>query len=418
MLSTQLTSLLCIEQHGFVPKRSTSTNLAVYHTFVSAALDDGLQVDTVYTDFQKAFDTVDHPLLLHKLASWGFGGPLLTWLESYLSERVQIVKVSNCFSSPICVTSGVPQGSHLGALLFNVFINDIAVVLSDTNFVLYADDLKLFRDIRGIEDAYSMQNDQRSLEQWCTANRMRLHIGKCVVLRASRARSYMRHPYQLNDVEHRDVTEVIDLGVCITPCFDFRSHYVHCTGIALRALDFISRFAKHFRNRESLKLLYAAFVRPHVEYASVICSPRLAKYIKSIERVQHKFLRFATRILENPMNRVDHDYGPVLASFKLVTLERRRRVADAIFLFKIINHHISCPDLLALVSLNAPVRDMRSRPLFVVTLPKYRHYTIDLINRAMSIMNSEFNCVDPFQGSLISVRSLLYKSVTNSHGDT
>ena len=88
--------------------------------------------------------------------------------------RVQIVKVSNCFSSPIGVTSGVPQGSHLGPLLFNVFINDIAVVLSDTNFLLYADDLKLFRIIRGIEDAYSMENDLLRLEQWCTANRMRL----------------------------------------------------------------------------------------------------------------------------------------------------------------------------------------------------------------------------------------------------
>ena len=78
MLSTQLTSFLCVEQHGFVPKRSTSTNLAVYHSFVSMTLDEGLQVDTVYTDFQKAFDTVDHSILLHKLASWGFSGPLLT----------------------------------------------------------------------------------------------------------------------------------------------------------------------------------------------------------------------------------------------------------------------------------------------------------------------------------------------------
>lgn len=108
MLSLQLTSFLCVEQHGFVSKRSTSTNLAVYHSFVSRALGDGLQVVTVYIDFQKAFDTVDHSVLLQKLSRWGFCGPLLTWVESYLSGRDQIVKVANCFSTSINVTSGVP----------------------------------------------------------------------------------------------------------------------------------------------------------------------------------------------------------------------------------------------------------------------------------------------------------------------
>ena len=170
MLSPLLTSFLCVEQHGFVPKRFTATNLAVYHSFVSRALDDGLQVDTVYTDFQKAFDTVEHAMLFHKLPSWRFCGPLLSWLESYLSGRVQIVKVANSLSLPINVTSGVPQGSHIGPLLFNVFINDIVDVLSEANFLLYADDLKLFRVIRGFEDANCMQDDLLRLERWCTTN--------------------------------------------------------------------------------------------------------------------------------------------------------------------------------------------------------------------------------------------------------
>ena len=165
MLSLQLTSFLCIEQHGFVPKRSTTTNLAMYHSFVSRALDEGLQVDSVYTDFQKAFDTVDHSVLLQKLSRWAFCGPLLTWVESYLSERVQLVKVANCLSTSVSVTSGVPQGSDLGPLLFNVFINDLADILTYTNFLLYADDLKIFRLIRGVDDAINMQGDLHMLEQ-------------------------------------------------------------------------------------------------------------------------------------------------------------------------------------------------------------------------------------------------------------
>ena len=107
-----------------------------------------------------------------------------------------------------------------------------------------------------------------------------------------------------------------------------------------------------------------------------------------------------------------------LHRLKMITLEERRHIADIIFLYKIINDHISCPDLLALVTLNAPARNMRSRPLFVARLPKYRYYAIDPINRAMCSMNRDFSCVDPFLGSLTSVRTLLYKIVIDSHGDT
>ena len=117
--------------------------------------------------------------------------------------------------------------------------------------------------------------------------------------------------------------------------------------MAMRTVGFISKFARHFRNIDTLKLLYVALVRPHVEYASIISSPRHAKFIKSIERVQHRFLRFASRTLGNPMDRTDHHYRPALASLKLATLEDRRHIAD-ICLYKIINGHISCPDLLGL----------------------------------------------------------------------
>ena len=181
-LSPLIANSLCVEQHGVVPRRSTATNLAVYHSFVSHALDDGLQVDTVYTDFQKAFDTVDHSILLSKLSSCGFCGPLLSWINSYLSGRDQIVRVFNSLSSPINVTSGVPQGYHLGPLLFNVFINDRVDVFVGTNFLLYADDLKVFRRIHSHSDAIIMQDDLDRFALWCNMNNLTLHTSKCVVI--------------------------------------------------------------------------------------------------------------------------------------------------------------------------------------------------------------------------------------------
>ena len=284
-LSPLIANSLCVEQHGFVPRRSTATNLAVYHSFVSHALDDGLQVDTVYTDFQKAFDTVDHSILLSKLSSWGFCGPLLSWINSYLSGREQIVRVSNSLSSPINVTSGVPQVSHLGPLLFNVFINDLVDVFVGTNFLLYADDLKVFRRIHSQSDAIIMQDDLDRFALWCSMNNLRLHTSKCVVLRAARGVCNVVFPYKIGDDTLNEVSEVVDLGISITSCFDFRNQYMRCTCKALRTLGFISRFARHFRNIDAIKLLYFALVRPHVEYASVIWNPRHGKYISLIERV-------------------------------------------------------------------------------------------------------------------------------------
>lgn len=207
---------------------------------------------------------------------------------------------------------------------------------------------------------------------------------------------------------------MIDLGVSITPCFDFRNHYTRCTNKAMRTLGFICRVAKHFRDGEALRLLYVALVRPHVEYASVIWNPRHTKYVKLIERVQHKFLRFVARVLGNPMDRTDHDYGPVLQSMNISTLADRRQIAYRYFLYKVINDLVNCSDLVELISFNAPEKHLRKKPLFAHKLPLYSYYTIDPINRAMRYADQQFNEIDPFIGSLSSFRAKLFSQLANS----
>ena len=146
-LTTMVKHVISPCQHGFLAGRSTSTNLTIFSNTILNGLEKGFQFDVVYTDFFKAFDRVNHDILLMKLNKIGFHSNLLNWIRTYLKGRIQFVRINNFLSSPINVTSDVPQGSHLGPLFFLLFINDIPNVFLNSRCLMYADDLKIFRCI-------------------------------------------------------------------------------------------------------------------------------------------------------------------------------------------------------------------------------------------------------------------------------
>ena len=162
--------LLDCRQHGFLNFKSCTTNMVNFTDKLVMSINDTqtLSTDVIYFDFSKAFDSVNHDLILHKLKyEYAIDGSLLKFLMNYLGEREQSVVLDGIKSSSKPVLSGVPQGSILGPILFVLFINDLPQGISeDTHLALYADDTKIWRSIRNEEDIVQLQKDINNLHMW------------------------------------------------------------------------------------------------------------------------------------------------------------------------------------------------------------------------------------------------------------
>ena len=172
------------EQFGFRAKRSAELQLLRTIHDLSFNLDKKLQTDVILLDFCKAFDKVSHRLLLHKLDHYGIRGSTLKWISSFLHGRSQRVVCNGCTSSSVSVTSGVPQGTVLGPLLFLIYINDLPKCVS-SHCALFADDCLLYRKIKNKEDHQILQHDLHNLELWANKWLMSFNVSKCEVLRIS-----------------------------------------------------------------------------------------------------------------------------------------------------------------------------------------------------------------------------------------
>lgn len=181
LLANHVKSILHSAQHGFRRGRSVETNLIEFLSYLSTVVDGGGQVDGVYTDFSSAFDKVSHSLLIMKLESVGIAGCMLDWFRTYLNNRTQTVSAAGFISETYRARSGVPQGSHLGPVLFNIFINDIVSEIHHCRFLLYADDLKLYTTVSTAQDAKLLQGDIDRISVWCERNGMVLNSKNALI---------------------------------------------------------------------------------------------------------------------------------------------------------------------------------------------------------------------------------------------
>lgn len=342
-LYAQLSHNIIENQHGFTQGKSTITNLILYSNFLFNAMDQGLQVDTIYTDFQKAFDKVDHILLLKKLAQNGITGNLLHWFKSYLNNRYQTVIINGYHSDQRLVSSGVIQGSILGPLQYILFVNDIAKCFHNCRILMFADDLKIFKTINNIDDCQEIQDDLDRFHQYCTINKLHLAPNKCQQISFTRKRNKLEHAYNIGGQNLERVASIRDLGVQLDDKLIFDQHITNICKKAYQMLGFILRISKSFRQANTLLVLYKTLVRSQLEYASVIWNPLYKIYSEKIEMIQKK----ALRSIHYRLTRSKMSYENLLKHYNIPKLSARRSVNDELLLYNICNNHYNCSELVS-----------------------------------------------------------------------
>jgi hypothetical protein len=338
------------KQYGFIKNRSTVVQLLRILDDWSNSLNQGKQVDVIYTDFEKAFDKVPHKRLLSKLHSYGISDELICWIETYLHGRTQCVRVNSAFSESKPVLSGIPQGSVLGPLLFIIYINDLPNVCRDIcNVFMFADDAKLYKCVSNQLDADNLNLSFNNIMTWSQNWLMKLNINKCKVLslRTTKA-NIVTYSYGVANSDTLErVDNIKDLGVNMTCNLSFRSHVYEKINLAYRMLGLIKR---NFFSVDSYTFitLYKSFVRCHLEYATSVWNPCSVGLVHDLEKVQKR----ATKYIRECKHM---SYKQRLEYLKLPTLRYRRLRGDMIQVYHILHNKYE-PDIAPVLARNLDSR--------------------------------------------------------------
>ena len=316
-------------QHGFRSGRSCLSQLLDHQLNIISLLEKKNEVDVVYLDFAKAFDKVDYGIVVKKLKRLGISGKMLKWINSFLRGRSQRVCVDGVLSERTMVSSGVPQGSSLGPLLFLIHIHDIDDELSFVTAASFADDTRIMGGIRTDADRAIMQEDLEKIYDWAKNNNMKFNGSKFELILYGELNIDAPLFTQPNGLDIQQVETVRDLGVLMDKKLTFKPEISSVCLKSKRQAGWIMRVFKTRAERPMLTL-FKALVRPHLEYACQLWSPLKLGQVGRLEGIQRTY---TARI-----SGLGHlNYWERLKKLNLYSLERRRERYQIIYVFKIIS---------------------------------------------------------------------------------
>ena len=320
------------KQYGF--KKNTSTEIAVLdlNQQILTNIDSKLLTLGVFIDISKAFDSIRHDILLKKLYHYGIRGKMYNWCCSYLDGRQQYVSINYSNSSLLPVISGVPQGSILGPLFFNLFINDLINSSNVLKFILYADDTTLLASGKNINDITEVMNTElKNVSLWMEYNYLKINISKtCCILFGPKILTNL-HNFQifLNNEAIKRVDSTKFLGVIISSNLNWKDHIILISTKISKNLGIINK-TKFILSNDIILLLYYALIFPYLIYCITIWGRNIKTHTQLLTKQQNHFARIYFKLYK-----FDH-ISFYLKKLKLLTVPQIYTMRILIFLFKAI----------------------------------------------------------------------------------
>ncbi len=353
--------ILYNSQYGFRPNHSTDNAITELITDLTNNFEEKTNSLSIFLDLSKAFDTIDHKILLRKLTSYGIRGTCYKWFESYLTNRTQYVRINKTKSITKDVTCGVPQGSVLGPLLFIIYTNDLPNSLTHTHAILFADDTTIYTKSNNLKTLFdNVNSDLQNLYDWFNANKLSLNISKTHYMLFT---NYDIPDLTLQNFEIKIGSQPIErkkhvkfLGVQIDENLNWHEHIINTMNKVAKT-SYSIRMVKNILPKQNLKTLYLTLIQPHLNYGISFWGGTHESHINKLVTQQKKIIRMITNSKYN-----DHT-DPLFEGLKLLKLKEIHKLNAAKLMYKVCKCDLPEP-LIKLYGLNATLHTHNTRQIY------------------------------------------------------